>query len=342
VKSFRIALGLVISLGLVWLLFAKTDLAELGRALGQANYLFLVPALAGYFGGVWIRCLRWRLLLAPVAEVPTARLFKATLIGFTVNNLMVVRLGELVRALLLSRWQGVLPGATLGSIVVERLFDGLTLCAILLLAWLALPLSPVLRATALVGGTIFLGGAAVLTLAALLPDLSLRFVRLLTGRLPAALGERAYRLGQGFLGSLAVLRQGRTLVLVAGLSVLVWLGEGSLYYFIMLGFGLEAGPPAALLGMAAANFGIMVPSLPGFIGTFHKPLQAVLTDQFGVDYNLATSYTLVVHVALILPVVAAGAALLWREGLSLGEVSRRAVRLDRAQRPSTESAPRPL
>jgi uncharacterized protein (TIRG00374 family) len=342
VKSFRIALGLLISLGLVWLLFAKTDLTALGRALGQANYLLLAPALAGYFGGVWVRCLRWRLLLAPVAEVPTRRLLKATLIGFTVNNLMVVRLGELVRALLLSRWQGVPPGATLGSIVIERLFDGLTLCAILVLAWLSFPLSPVLRVTALFGGAIFLAGTGVLTVAALLPDPSLRLIRLLTGRLPAALGERAYRLGLGFVDSLAVLRQGRTLVLVAGLSLLVWLGEASLYYFTMLGFGIEAGPLAALLGMAAANFGIMVPSLPGFIGTFHKPLQAVLTDQFGVDYNLATSYTLVVHAALILPVVAIGSALLWREGLSLAEVSRRAVRLGRTRRASTESAPRPL
>jgi uncharacterized protein (TIRG00374 family) len=342
VKALRVLLGLVISLGLVWLLFAKTDLSALGQALGQANYLFLLPGLAAYFGGVWLRCVRWRLLLAPVADVSTWRLLKAVLIGFTVNNLMVVRLGELVRAWLLYRWQGVPPGATIGSIVIERLFDGLTLCAILVLAWLYLPLSPILSLTALVGGAIFLGGTAALVLAACRPDWTLRLIGLLTGLLPGGLGERAFRLGQGFVDGLAVLRQGRTLLLVALLSVLAWLGEALLYFVVMLGFGFDAGLMGSLLGMAAANFGIMVPSLPGFIGTFHKPLQAVLTDLFGIDYNLATSYTLVVHAALILPVVTVGAALLWREGLSVAEVSRRAVSFGRAQRPSPESAARPL
>jgi hypothetical protein len=106
----------------------------------------------------------------------------------------------------------------------------------------------------------------------------------------------------------------------------------------MLGFGLGSGPASALLGMAAANLGTMVPSSPGFVGTFDLPLQAVLTDMFRVDAAAATSYTIVVHSALILPVVVVGLVLLWREGLSLGEVSQR-LRRSPVVSPSTGPAP---
>jgi uncharacterized protein (TIRG00374 family) len=342
VKPVRLIAGLVISILLLWLLFAKADLQALSQALRQANYAMLIPGLVAYFAGVWVRGLRWRLLLAPVADVSTLRLLRATLIGFTVNNLMVLRLGELVRALLLLRWQNVPPGATLGSIVVERLFDGLTLCAILVVAWFWFPLSTVLSLTALIGGAVFVGGTLAMMLAAFRPALVLRLAGWVLGFLPSTLAGRLLELCSSFVDGLAVLRSGRTLVLVSALSALAWLGEALLYYFVMLGFGFNSGPLSSLLGMAAANFGIMAPSLPGFIGTFHKPLQAVLTEIFGVEHNTATSYTLVVHAALILPVVALGSYLLWREGLSVMEISRRAVRFRRLKQPSTDAAARPL
>jgi uncharacterized membrane protein YbhN (UPF0104 family) len=99
-----------------------------------------------------------------------------------------------------------------------------------------------------------------------------------------------------------------------------------MYFIIMLGFDLGTGPASALLGMAAANLGTMVPSSPGFVGTFDVPLQAVLTEIFLVDPSAATSYTIVVHSALIVPVVVVGLGMLWREGLSLRDLSRRVTR----------------
>jgi uncharacterized membrane protein YbhN (UPF0104 family) len=140
------------------------------------------------------------------------------------------------------------------------------------------------------------------------------------------LQPRVLRLAEGFLSGLAILRSGRRVGSVLGLSILAWGCEAAMYFIIMLGFGLGTGPAAALLGMAAANLGTMVPSSPGFVGTFDVPLQAVLTEMFQVEPSAATSYTIVVHAALILPVVLVGLGMLWREGLSLRDVSRRISR----------------
>jgi hypothetical protein len=67
-----------------------------------------------------------------------------------------------------------------------------------------------------------------------------------------------------------------------------------------------------------------------------------LTEQFGVPTSVATSYTLVVHASLLVPVVLVGLILLWREGLSLAEVSRGVVARARQASRSTDPAARAL
>lgn len=341
-RWLRPALGVVVSLGLLWLVFRATDLTTLVESIGHANYLVLLPAIPIYFVGVWIRSARWQLLLRPVAHVSVGKLLRATLIGFTVNNLMPVRLGEIVRAFLLTRWQGVPPAASLATILVERLFDGVTLCGVVALAWIWVPLHGWLATAAVLGGLAFAGASTLVLLAALWPNGLLAIVKVVARRLPDRPQRVLLALSATFLDGLAVLRQGRVLLLTCVMSVVAWLTEAMLYWLILIGFGVHLSPLAPVVGMAAANLGTMMPSLPGFVGTFHLPLQAVLIDLFGVEKNLATSYTIVVHASLILPVVLIGLVLLSREGLSLADVSRRAAGRQWGGKRSTESAPRAL
>jgi uncharacterized protein (TIRG00374 family) len=324
-KWLRPLLGLAFSLSLIWLLFRNVNTNELLATLASANYAAVVPAVLVYFAGVGVRAVRWRLFLAPIARYSTPRLFVATVIGFTVNNLMPVRLGEIARAILLRRWGGTPPAATLGTILVERLFDGLTLCAILVLALPWLPADSWLRPAALLGGLVFAAVTVAAALSAFCPERLLHLAGWFCQPLPPPLRVRLLALCQSFLGGLQILRQGRVVAGATVLSLLAWFSEAAMNYLIMLGFGITAGPPAALLGMAAANLGTMVPSSPGFVGTFDWPLKSVLVGIFAIDDNLATGFTLIVHSALLLPVTVLGLFFLWREGLSLGEVGRPAL-----------------
>ena len=327
----RPLVGLLLSAALLWVFLRAVDANTLATSLKGANYYALLPAVLFYFAGVWLRSARWRLLLRPLVLLPTRRLFNAMVIGFTVNNLTPMRLGELARAFLLARWSHVPAAATLGTIVVERLFDGLVLCGLLALAWPWLPPTSWLRLAALVGTLGFVVGSAVGVGAAVWPSQVMSLARLCTRPLPARLAARALGLAASFLDGFAILRSGRQLGPLFLLSVGAWLCEAAMYYVIMLGFNLGSGPISALLGMAAANLGTMVPSSPSYVGTFDVPLQTVLIEMFGVDPGLATSYTLVVHSALIVPVVVVGLILLWREGISVADLSRRLGRRRRVQ-----------
>src|SRR5439155_12016874 len=98
----------------------------------------IVPAIGCYFIGVWLRSARWGLLL-PEHTVKTSTLFRALVVGFTVNNLLPLRVGEVARTYLLNRWCRIPYGATIASLVVERVLDGLSLAMLLLLSLTLVP-----------------------------------------------------------------------------------------------------------------------------------------------------------------------------------------------------------
>ena len=69
------------------------------------------------------------------------------------------------------------------------------------------------------------------------------------------------------------------------------------------------------------NLATTIPSAPGYIGTFDGPGIAVLTA-YGVDQATATGYTLVLHVALWLPITLLGGYYLAREGIKWSDALR--------------------
>ena len=124
----RWIIGIVVSLFFLWVAFRQvSDVGHLAEALGSANYLWLAPAVALYLLGLLVRALRWRILLLPIARIPTGPLFGILSIGFLVNNVLPARLGEIARAILVGRRHGVSRSAALATVVVERIFDGVVM-----------------------------------------------------------------------------------------------------------------------------------------------------------------------------------------------------------------------
>ncbi|HET6316339.1 MAG TPA: lysylphosphatidylglycerol synthase transmembrane domain-containing protein [Chloroflexota bacterium] len=317
----RLVVSFGISAVLLALLIRSVDPASLGTALSEADWRLIGPAIALYFAAAWLRSIRWGLLL-PEYHVPTPTLFAALVIGFTVNNLLPIRMGEIARAYLLARWRRVPYGASLASLVVERVLDGLSL-AVLLLVGLRfvdnrpdyLVIASVLLATA------FLCGAAVLALAAWRPSVIVWMAELLARPLPQRPRELALKLASNFARSLSLVRGRSRLLRLAGLSLLAWCVELSLFLVLMPGFGIPASPALALLVGSAANFATLVPSSPGYVGTFDGALITVVRDTAGIAAAPATAYAIVVHATLFLPVVLLGTLMLWRSHMTFEQIT---------------------
>jgi uncharacterized protein (TIRG00374 family) len=321
-KTLRFLIPFVISAALLVLVVRSLgdEVSHLPAALAAADWRLIPPAILLYFVGVWLRSARWRLLL-PEQSVRTSTLFRALVVGFTVNNLLPLRMGEVARAYLLARWASIPYGATVASLLVERVLDGLSLAVLLLVSLLLIPAPGYLLLVGVLAGGGFLAAATLLALAAWRASAVMSVAAFVARFLPARVGELVERLAASFARSLALVHDPPRLARLLGLSLLAWCFELGLFFVLLLSFGLPGGYPLALLVGSAANFATLVPSSPGYVGTFDTVLIGVLRDVAGISAGQAAAYDVVVHVALFLPVVVVGMLVLWRSHVTFDQIT---------------------
>src|SRR4030042_3804846 len=121
-KRWQFWLGVLISLFLMYLALRGLHLQALAQAMGNANYLWLIPGVGVYLIAVWARAWRWHYLLRPVKSIPTRSMFPIVAIGYMGNNIYPARIGEVLRAVILKEKEDVPVSASLATIIVERVF----------------------------------------------------------------------------------------------------------------------------------------------------------------------------------------------------------------------------
>ena len=302
------------------------DFTKVWETLKTARYGWLIPGILIYFVGVWIRAWRWHYLLRPLKKVPTRTMFPIVTIGYMGNNIYPARAGEVLRAYVLKKREGVPISASLATIIVERVFDGVVMLAFV---FLNLPeLAKLNKDSGFVGniqqvafwGTFaFIGALVVFLMAAMFPFVTERIVNTLVDRLvPAKWREKVRSLSSRFLSGLESLRSPKDALMIFFTSVLIWLLETGKYWFVMQAFPFQVSFFALMLMNGIVNLATTLPSAPGYIGTFDGPGIALLTA-YGVPGAVAAGYTLVLHVALWVPITLLGAYYFTREGLKWGE-----------------------
>jgi len=322
-KRWQFWVGVLISLGFLYSVLKDLELGAFVETIKTANYFWLLPGIGVYFVGVWVRAWRWHYLLRPLKSIPTRTMFPIVTIGYMGNNIYPARAGEVLRAVVLKRREGVPISASLATIIVERIFDG-----VVMLAFVFINLGELGRLTggsgvmdrvsiqdvAIWGSVAFFGALAIFLVAAMFPNKTLEIVDWLTRLLPERFRQPVLHVSQRFLEGLASLRSPRDVLMVFLTSFVIWLLETGKYWFVMHAFPFEVNFFTLMLMNGIVNLATTIPSAPGYIGTFDAPGIAVLVA-YGVDKALATGYTLVLHIALWLPITLLGAYYLAREGI---------------------------
>ncbi|MBU0515345.1 MAG: flippase-like domain-containing protein [Proteobacteria bacterium] len=349
-NAISILLSLAISAGALWLFFANEHLTWAGvvGALKGTNLYWLFWSVVVFLFSFWLRALRWHYLLAPIKRISSGPLFSALMIGFMANNLLPAHLGELVRAYVLGRRESVSKSSVLATVVVERIFDGLTILTLFLVSiffflepsslvinfergtggfwnWIAGPapladyLSP--------AGSLDLRLLALLVLAFYLVAMAGVIVIRVRRRwvlgpaewccrfLPAALGQRVIGLLGSFVEGLRFNR-GRDLFWIVFYSFGVWLTLGFHVWLLCWSLGIDLGFAGAVFVEMAIAIMVMIPAAPGYVGT-HQLAGATSLGLLRVPAGPAGAFAWLAWLIGYLPVVAVGFIFLWREGLSL-------------------------
>lgn len=180
-RRWQFWLGLIVSAIFLWLALRGLHLRDVWLKLQEGNYVWLLPSVAVYFVAVIARTWRWDFMLRPLKRISLGRLFPVVVIGYMGNNIYPFRAGELLRSYVLYRREDISVGASLATVVVERVFDGLVM---LLFVFLALPFTQIdngtIRLIVNVASGVFFAALILFFLMAAMPDRAYRFTERLT------------------------------------------------------------------------------------------------------------------------------------------------------------------
>jgi uncharacterized protein (TIRG00374 family) len=325
----RILVGLAISAVTLWFALRGVSFAALGRDIARANLaVLLIPSVPAYLAMLYVRALRWRHLTLAVAPVERGAVFRATAVGFMVNNVFPLRIGEVVRAWYLGREAGVSSAAIFATIIVEHLIDA---AVVLSLAVLVLGS----RGAAATG----LDLRAVLPPLAALVAVPLVFIvalrvapertvalgtRLSGPLLPQRWNRRLEQLLHQFAEGMGGLRGRHSIMWVTIHTATLWLVI-SIVPFVaaLLAMEIDLGAP---IHTVTASFNLLIwvavavalPSAPGFFGPYHAACWVAL-QPLGVPKEAAVALGTLCHVVFWLTVTITGLAVLGFRRTRLGE-----------------------
>lgn len=318
--------GFVISLVALTYLVSTIDIARLLDALVQFDLRYLVAAVLITFISYWLRAVRWQILLSHERSIRFSSLFSSICMGYMGNNLFPVKIGEVVRAWSLAERERLQLPPVLASLVIDRLLDGMSVMLMLGGVLLALELPPGMEQAELL---LKAGGAATLVLycSAILflillkryPMFCLTLLERLLQPMAPAVARKLIPLAGSFLGGLRIPRSKRDILLLALLSAFIWFTATIPVHLILTGFGLLLPVQAAFFIMVLLVFAVMLPSAPGYIGTYHLACYTGLAA-YGLADTQAMSAALVIHGVGFFPVTVAGLWLAAKHGISIAKL----------------------
>lgn len=298
-----LAVGITSSVFFLWLVFRDADLDAVWRALRGAD-LGLVLLAAVVIQGVYIaQAVRWR-LIADTLALTVRRFYALVLGGIGANNVLPLRIGDLLRARWLATSAEIPTGRAFGSVFRDRACDVLTL-VVALAASLPVVGGQAWVARIVVGGVVLLATLAIMVFGAVVYARTRPRARR-EGR------SRARLLLRDTIDELASPLGRRRVVLALVLSAVAWGVWACAAGLVCRSLGISLSPVELVFVTAVVNLGVVIPSSPGFIGTYQWLAVSAL-GVVGVDGDVAIAFSLLMQAIWYIPTTIAGGVIAIRE-----------------------------
>lgn len=325
----RVLIGFLLSAVLLYLFFRNIDIHEVLKVIEQGDSRWLLLAFVMNLLNYLVRSLRWRYFFSPIKKVGVWNTFYTTVIGFSVSAVFPARLGELVRPVLLGNKENISKSAAIATVVVERLFDTLTILVMLVFYLLFLldpdKMNPEARATMRevkeAGFVLFF---LVLGLILFLYFLKRKpavktFVRKIERILPKRVAHSLDSILDAFIEGLSILDHPKLLIQITVWSVFLWLVISTTFWACCRAY-FDFSFPSTFLIMLVLAIGIAIPT-PAGVGSYHLACKIGLTRFFHIPDAQAGAVAVVSHFINFVPITILGFLFLWKEGISAAKLS---------------------
>jgi uncharacterized protein (TIRG00374 family) len=324
---WKVVVGLLISAGFLLYALSQVDYPEVIKAFAQASYGWTIPMMITVIITMAIRAARWRWLLSPIKSLRFNTLFSSVMIGFMANNLLPARIGEVVRAISLSRKHSLSRSAVFATVVAERVFDSLGLLFVFFLTLLAIDYPDDLKKAGLFALFLTFLLLIFLYLLKVKTDLAVKLIGDPIRLLSSKLSQKSESILRKFADGLSILTSPGSVVIIFLYSVFLWVFTGCAGYLIFIAFGLYPSLWAAFILLFVTVLAVSLPSSPGYIGTFHAAciIAFSLINSLGlfgqeVSNSVALSYSIILWSCQFFPITVVGLYYLRKEHLSFHEI----------------------
>ncbi|MFT4613994.1 MAG: hypothetical protein ACI9NT_001136 [Bacteroidia bacterium] len=314
-RWFYMLFGIGIGVLFLYLTIRNVDLGEAMATIAAVDPIWVLPVAIVYLLNLALRCRRWQLLF-PDNDRPSLRYATdAYMIGRLANNFMPGKLGEIIRAAVLGRFlpEVGITGA-LATVVVEKILDALIIIALLGLALLVAPVPEWVGRTGLVMIIVFPSALVALVF------LDRAQHRFKTGKEPAKGALLRSRLAHSVRGALHrfstglyAIRTAQHFTMVSAMTLSIWVLEAIVLYICFQAFELSAPPAAALVTLVFLCAGSMLPSAPGFIGSYQLFIVSAL-QLYNIPETSAFAMAVFINVFIIVLTTALGMMAIMMDG----------------------------
>ncbi|MBN1595037.1 flippase-like domain-containing protein [candidate division FCPU426 bacterium] len=323
--GMKIIIGLVLSLVFLGLALYKINLAKVVQTFRQVHFGWLLASAGSILVAYYFRSLLWRILLMGHKPINLGNAFRIITIGYFANNVLPLKLGELVRAWLLSKREGLTISLSLAVVVLERGVDLLCMMFYFILMMFIVPFENWLKVSGLLlaifGGGFFLA----LILNYRFGGHLLEYIEKPLARLPGNIGRWLHRQMDAFLEGLKLIKNPGQFMAGVGVTLLSWLAWIMVTYLCFWAAGLQLPFFAAVFLIVVLNMGLMIPSSPGGLGVFEFMVILALA-KYGVAKETALGFAVVFHMIQAILVIVLGWIFTVQMNVSMWKLSQESMR----------------
>lgn len=316
-KLFNLFVGLCISGIFLYFAVKNVNFDEFMKYVHQLNLFYIIPALLPGLIAYLVRAWRWNYFLSSVGRFRVKGLLSATMIGFMANNILPARVGELIRALVLSKKESISFISVLSSLIAERVMDGFTISIIALFAIYTLPVNEKIKFAGAVFFLIFLTLLIVMFIFINSKSINKKLFGIFPERISVKINKYLNKIMSGLEG----LNRFKNSGIIFTSAFVIWFLSSLYFYFMGLALDIPLPFSASFSIFISVALGVIIPSSPGFIGVYHFFCQKAV-EMYGIDASRAFAYAVVTHFVQFIAVTVLGFLFLFYENLSLLALSK--------------------
>jgi len=318
-KLYKFIIGFIISIAGLWYAFDGVDLQLIKVHLASADKTYLLISIIIMVSRVFVRAMRWKLILLPLHTFKLSPLYKSTMIGYFGNGVLPFRLGELLRAYAISRSNSISSSSAFGTILLERLLDMIGLVVLMMIMVFFSPLME--WSENVLFGLILITIGGFIVVFWLGKSHSKFHEAVVHWKLfEKNSGQIVLRIINNILEGLTSIRKTKHTFSLIFYTITLWIMYFICTYLVVLATQIDISWIDSIIILIATTLAISIPSAPGYVGTYHAAAVYVLVNLFHVELAESRAFSVLIHAIGYIPLVLIGFVYFLRSSIHFKEI----------------------